>query len=125
MTRATVLTVALVATLAAAPSDREFSAERFRAHVTFLADDLLEGREAGTRGHEIAAKYIAAQFESFGLKPGGDGGTYFKKVELLESALTSAAATLSVTTPSGVKTFKHGGTAMVRGPLAGGSARVR
>src|SRR6185369_4588074 len=42
-----------------------------------------------------------------------------------ESALTSAAPTVSVTTPSGVKTFKHGSTAMVRGPVSGGSARVR
>jgi len=117
--------MALVATIAAAPSDSEFSAERFKAHVTFLADDLLEGREAGTRGHEIAAKYIAAQFSLFGLKPGGDDGTYFKKVELLESALTSTVPTLSVTTPSGVKTLKHGSTAIVRGPLSGGSARVR
>jgi Zn-dependent M28 family amino/carboxypeptidase len=125
MQRAAIVSVALMATLAAAPADPEFSAERFKAHVTFLADDLLEGREAGTRGHEIAAKYIAAQFSLFGLKPGGDDGTYFKKVELLESALTIAAPTVSVTTPSGVKTFKHGRTAMVRGPLAGGSARVR
>jgi len=49
MPKATVLIVALVATVAAAPADTDFSAERFKAHVTFLADDLLEGREAGTR----------------------------------------------------------------------------
>jgi hypothetical protein len=124
MRKATVLFVALVATVAAAPADTDFSAERFKAHVTFLADDLLEGREAGTRGHEIAAKYVAAQFELFGLKPGGDDGTYFKKVDLLESALTSTAPTLSITTPAGPKTFKQGVTAMIGGPLGGGSARV-
>ena len=33
----------------------EFSAQRFRAHVDFLADDLLEGRGTGSRGHAIAA----------------------------------------------------------------------
>jgi len=124
MTKATVLIVALVATVAAAPADTDFSAERFKAHVTFLADDLLEGREAGTRGHEIAAKYIAAQFELFGLKPGGDDGTYFKKVDLLESALTATAPTLSITTPAGPKAFKQGITAMIGGPLGGGSVRV-
>ena len=124
MTKATGLIVALVATVAAAPADTDFSAERFKAHVTFLADDLLEGREAGTRGHEIAAKYIAAQFELFGLKPGGDDGTYFKNVDLLESALTATAPTLSVTTPAGPKAFKQGITAMIGGPLGGGSVRV-
>ncbi len=36
--------------------------EGIRAHVTLLADDLLEGRGTGTRGHELAAKYVAAQF---------------------------------------------------------------
>jgi Zn-dependent M28 family amino/carboxypeptidase len=50
-----------------------FSADAFRAHVTFLADDLLEGREAGTRGFDIAARYVATQFEALGLSPGARG----------------------------------------------------
>ena len=123
--RAAVFTVALMATIAAAPSDPDFSADRFKAHVAFLADDLLEGREAGTRGHEIAAKYIAAEFASFGLKPGGDDGTYFKKVDLLESAIAATAPTLSITTPAGPKALKQGVTAVISGPIGGGSVRVR
>jgi Zn-dependent M28 family amino/carboxypeptidase len=55
-------------------------AERIRAHVRFLADDLLEGRGTGTRGSELAANYIATQFALYGLKPAGDNGTYFQKV---------------------------------------------
>jgi Zn-dependent M28 family amino/carboxypeptidase len=55
-------------------------AERIRAHVRFLADDLLEGRGTGTRGGDIAARYIAAQFALDGLKPAGDDGSYFQKV---------------------------------------------
>ena len=50
-----------------------FSADAFRAHVTFLADDLLEGREAGTRGFDIAARYVATQFEALGLRPAANG----------------------------------------------------
>ena len=125
MTRAAILAVALMATVAAAPADPDFSAERFKAHVTFLADDLLEGREAGTRGHEIAAKYIAAQFASFGLKPGGDNGTYFKKVDLLESAITATAPALSVPTPAGTKAFKQRVTAVISGPIGGGTVTLR
>jgi hypothetical protein len=42
-----------------------------RAHMSFLADDLLEGRGTATRGHEIAARYVAAQLEMLGLEAGG------------------------------------------------------
>ena len=55
-------------------------AERIRAHVRFLADDLLEGRGTGARGGDIAAKYIATQFALDGLKPAGDQGGYLQKV---------------------------------------------
>jgi hypothetical protein len=37
-----------------------------KAHIKFLADDLLEGRGTSARGGEIAAKYIAAQLEAIG-----------------------------------------------------------
>lgn len=122
--RAAFLCVVLVAAAAAAQTAPEFSAERFKAHVAFLADDLLEGREAGTRGHEIAAKYVATQLALLGVKPGGDQGTYFKKVDLLESSLASTP-TLVVTTSTGPKSFKQGVTAMFRGPLGGGAAQAR
>jgi Zn-dependent M28 family amino/carboxypeptidase len=57
--------------------------EKIRAHVKFLADDLLEGRGPGLRGSELAAKYIATQFAAYGLKPGGDNGTYFQQVNFV------------------------------------------
>jgi Zn-dependent M28 family amino/carboxypeptidase len=60
---------------------RGIDAERIRAHVRFLSDDLLEGRGTGARGGDIAAKYIAAQFALDGLKPAGDDGGYLQKVE--------------------------------------------
>jgi Zn-dependent M28 family amino/carboxypeptidase len=56
--------------------------EKIRAHVRFLADDLLEGRGPGTRGGDIAAQYIGTQFALYGLQPAGDNGTYFQKVPL-------------------------------------------
>jgi peptidase M28-like protein len=52
------------------------------AHVRFLADDLLEGREPGTRGHAIAERYVATQLAALGLEPAGDGGTFFQAVPL-------------------------------------------
>ncbi|MBV8113614.1 MAG: M28 family peptidase [Silvibacterium sp.] len=56
--------------------------EKIRAHVRFLADDLLEGRGPGTRGGDIAAKYIGTQFALYGLQPAGDNGTFYQKVPL-------------------------------------------
>ncbi len=61
----------------------EISGERIRAHVKFLASDLLEGRGVGTRGGELASEYIATEFALDGLKPAGDHGTYFQNFALV------------------------------------------
>lgn len=54
-----------------------------RAHVRFLADDLLEGRAPGTRGDLLAQRYIAAQFELLGFHPAAPGGGWFQPVPLV------------------------------------------
>ncbi|HEY6369562.1 MAG TPA: M28 family peptidase [Candidatus Sulfotelmatobacter sp.] len=67
---------------AAADAAATIRPEAIRADMQFLADDLLEGRGTGTRGHEIAAKFMAAEFEALGLEPAGEHGTYFQSVPL-------------------------------------------
>src|SRR6202161_4261717 len=57
--------------------------EKIRAHVRFLASDLLEGRGPGTRGGQLAAEYMATQFALGGLRPAGDNGTYFQSVPFM------------------------------------------
>jgi Zn-dependent M28 family amino/carboxypeptidase len=68
-----------------------------RAHLEFLADDALEGRGTATRGGELAAKYIAAQFEALGLEPAGDSGRYFQRVPIIsltpEPSLSATGST--------------------------------
>ncbi|HEX2573064.1 MAG TPA: M28 family peptidase [Polyangia bacterium] len=59
------------------------SEQALAAHVRFLADDLLEGRGAGSRGDELAMRYVAAQFERLGLEPAGDGGGWLQRFELV------------------------------------------
>lgn len=77
---------------------RTISAGRIRAHLRFLADDLLEGRGTGQRGGEIAAMYIATQLQLSGLYPGAAGGSYMQRVPLVgvetqpETSLTFAGA---------------------------------
>ena len=72
----------LVAAAAPAAQPAADSAQRVRADVEFLASDLLEGRAPGTRGHDIAAAYVVAQFQSLGLKPGGSDGSWYQDVPL-------------------------------------------
>lgn len=72
-------------------------AEAIRADMRLLSDSLLEGRRTGTRGHEIAAKYVASRFEALGLEPAGDNGTYFQSVPLRASRVDRAATTMSWT----------------------------
>ncbi len=63
----------------------QVSREALRGHTEFLADDLLEGRAAATRGYDLAAAYVAAQFRQYGLKPAGDAETFFQSVPLVEA----------------------------------------
>ena len=52
-----------------------------RQHIEYLASDELEGRLTGTEGEIKATQYVADLFESLGLEPGGDDGTFFQPFE--------------------------------------------
>lgn len=75
--------LAIFLTISASAQIDQISATRIRAHVKFLASDLLEGRGVGARGGELASEYIATQFALSGLKPAGDDGTYFQNLTLV------------------------------------------
>ena len=60
-----------------------------RTHVMFLASDALRGREAGTPDYDVAAQYVAAQFQAAGLRPAGDAGSYLQHVPLTIYKATS------------------------------------
>jgi hypothetical protein len=99
------------------------SAPAVQAHMTFLADDLLEGRQSGTRGYDLAARYVAAQLAAIGVQPAGDDGTYFQAVPLRESKLDEG--TLSIRPQAGaarVLTFRD--DFLMGGDLLRTTARV-
>lgn len=62
---------------------QDITAPRIRAHVKFLASDLLEGRGVGTRGGDLAVEYLASQLAVAGVRPAGENGTYFQRVTLV------------------------------------------
>ena len=53
------------------------SSDSLKGHLSFIASDLLEGRDTPSRGLDLAAEYIAAQFRRAGLEAVGDVG-YFQ-----------------------------------------------
>ncbi len=90
---------AATATLTAGESAalERISANSMRGHLSFLASDLLEGRGTPSRGQDLAAEYIAAQYRRAGLEPLGDD-EYFQTANWLLSLpdLTGFALTLRV-----------------------------
>ena len=81
-----------------------FSPEAFHAHVAFLADDVLEGRQTGSQGHVIAAHYVAAQFAAAGLVPAGSDGSWFQTVRLREARIVPGSGVLTI----GERTYPNG-----------------
>ena len=65
------------------------------AHVQYLADDKLEGRDIGTPGFELAAKYVESEFKSIGLKPAGVDG-YREPVKLEARSLVPDQTSLAL-----------------------------
>ena len=84
---------------ASPPSESQLarSAARIETDVRFLADDLLEGREAGTRGFDIAALYVATRFRQLGLEPAGDAGSYFQRVPMVRGVREREGARFAIT----------------------------
>ena len=66
-----------------------------KADLYFLASDDLAGRNATSLEDHIATDYIAAEFMRLGLKPVGDGGTYFQKMEIITGDLDREHTTLT------------------------------
>ena len=102
------LALASPASTQPSPASPEFTPESFRSHVAFLADDRLEGRDAGSRGYDLAALYVASRFEALGLRPAGKDGWY-QQVPFLESRLTGEPASLAI----GGRRFRHGREAIL------------
>jgi hypothetical protein len=103
---------------------RELRRDEFRSHMAFLSDDLLEGRGTGTRGHELAARYIASQFEAFGLRPAGADGTYYQRVPLREISVDADRSELTITRNGTLVQLAWGADFLARGHATNPDALV-
>lgn len=77
----------------------------FKAHMGFLADDLLEGRETGSRGYDIAARYVAGQFAQYGAAPRGDNGTYLQAVPFKTGRIVAGSSVFEIVRKGGTETL--------------------
>lgn len=86
-------TLLLVTTAVAASEDTDQQLQnRLQAHIEFLADDLMLGRQPGSSSYNIAANYVASQFRQIGLLPAGDDGSYFQQVPMRRAFLEPGTA---------------------------------
>ena len=74
------------------PTTAPITAADLMTRLYIYADDSMMGREAGTPGNFKATTYIAGQVEKMGLKPAGDGGTYFQTIPLKTRAVDSSSS---------------------------------
>jgi Peptidase family M28/PA domain len=79
-----------------APGLAAIHASAISAHVRFLADDLLEGRGTGTRGHALAARYLSTELQALGYAPAGERGTWFQDVPLIGMTVNPEGCGLEV-----------------------------
>ena len=101
------LVLAVAAPLAAQPARRAAQQQRpaidsmaLRAHTYFLTHDLLEGRGTGRRGNDVAALYLATAAQRLGLV-GGNDGSFFQTVPLVEAVIDTARTRILLTVDSG------------------------
>ncbi|MEZ5428668.1 MAG: M20/M25/M40 family metallo-hydrolase [Pyrinomonadaceae bacterium] len=80
------------------------TAERLKGHLEFIASDELEGRDTPSRGLDIAAMYIARHLADWGIKPAGDGNTYFQKFPLKRNRIDPFGTILEMNG----ETFRYG-----------------
>ncbi|WP_213271657.1 M28 family metallopeptidase [Hyphomonas sp.] len=67
--------------------------------VKTLADDVFEGRGPGTPTGEASAAWIAAELARIGLEPGGDNGSWFQEVKMVNQTVDPANSSFVLTWP--------------------------
>jgi hypothetical protein len=75
--------------------------------LSYIASDQLQGRQVYTEGLGLAAAYIAGHLKEWGVKPGGDEGSYFQVVKVL-GVNVKRDSSVTVTVNGQTRTFKDG-----------------
>lgn len=82
-------------------------AENIKAHLEFLADDSLKGRDTGSNGYQIAANYVKSNFKQLGLSPMGENQSFEQQVTFRKTFLEEGSAKLTITNEDGAVELKE------------------
>src|SRR5262245_47061811 len=63
-----------------------------KQRIGIIADDSMKGRDTPSPGLEKTAQYVADQFKKFGLKPGGENGTWFQRYNISTRKIDQAGS---------------------------------
>src|SRR5262245_58442389 len=113
LTRILALFVSLCLTVSAVPAQNRkadkanVQADDLQKWLSYLASDELEGRATFSEGLGLAAAYLAEQLRSWGVKPGGDNGSYFQRVRVI-GVKSANRSTLAVEVNGQTRVFKNG-----------------
>lgn len=111
--------VAFLQLQAGGPRDADTRAWWQRTSV--LSADSMQGRDAGSRGYDHAARHVARWLAAAGLKPLGDSGSWYQSVPMVEEAITKARLDVGgrpLPFLHDVTTRAQGAPATLAGPLA-------
>src|SRR5438309_6087245 len=91
------------ASLAAAPPPgiRDADTRAWWDTTRILAGDAMEGRDTGSPAYERAARYVADRFRRAGLRPGGEGGSWYQRVPMSEVAVDKAGTSFEIASGGG------------------------
>jgi hypothetical protein len=88
-----------------------------RRRINIIADDSMGGRNTPSPGLTKTAQYIASEFRRFGLKPGGDSGTYLLSYPIATTQLLAQRSTVEFNGPGGIiSSTLAQGAALISGP---------
>jgi len=66
------------------------TAAQMKDYLSFIASDLMEGRDTPSRGLDITAQFLATNLSHWGFKAAGDDGSYFQKIALSKDVIDKA-----------------------------------
>lgn len=88
-----------------------------RQRIFIIAHDSMGGRDTPSPGLTKTANYIASEFKRFGLKPGGDAGSYLQKYPIARKQLLPDRSTIAFSNgTAGINATFARGAALISGP---------
>lgn len=125
MKKLTIFAALALSFLSAPLAAQEAMADRatLEEDLRTLADDAMEGREAGTDGYNRAADYVAGRYAEIGLQPAGDDGTWFQNFELVRTRAARDTSFALVDASGNSVKADYGTDFLGRGTPSGGNGR--